>query len=271
MNPKSRPRYATLSLGILLSLCACSSGDFGQTSEALMSTYRIGSATTVAGTTPTAITFLYQSLPYIPSPSFKPEAGTSFVQSFSIGNGGYHLSNGQGNLNKLTFRIYQVVLADGTEYFAATADVWKADATGHTTLTSNVLTVTAWFKWRFELYWQDGVLSFYVYDQLWHYEMSATYALTFTSGPPVTTAYSPELDFTINSTPSIGCKNDILAYDDISNGMDTGHYTVDINYGVDVNSQVIARVAAPTSLSMCSLTTENHQWEDVVRWTVQGF
>jgi len=156
----------------LLLTAACNSEDFGQTSEALMSTYRIGNATTVAGTTPTAITFVYQSLPYIPSPSFKPEAGTSFVQSFSIGNGGYHLSNGQGNLNKLTFRIYQVVLANGTAYFAATADVWKADATGHTTLTSNVLTVTAWFKWRFELYWQDGVLSFYVYDQLWHYKMS---------------------------------------------------------------------------------------------------
>lgn len=260
-------RIHVFALALVIGTAACSSFDFGEAVQGLQTTYKLGNSNTIVGTTSSPIQTMWQDALQLPDGPFKPSVGSGFKQTWYVDNGGYRLSNGQGNLNMLLFRI-NLVQATPTvpAYWAATADMWKADATGHTTFTANLLTVTAWPSWEMILNWQDGYLVFDVFDAIGRLEMEQTYPLTFPAGPGMTNIRSPEVDFTIDSG-SLGCKNDILAAADTAPG--TGYYYVETWAGPTVATQIQAVVAAPRTNAKCSMRTTTYPGDnDTVNWTV---
>lgn len=262
--------WVTLALGALLTV-SCSSSDYGEAELALETTYIIGNANTVWATIANPINDMWRDMVQLPNAPFKPAAGSGVHDRWYIDNGGYHLSNGQGNLNMLTFRIWLVQATTSPPvpaYWAASADVWKADATGHTYLSTNVVTVTAWPSWEFALSWQDGLLDFAVFDTLGRWAMEQSYPLTFTAGPAVTNIRSPEVDFTLDNGAN-GCRNDMLGAADTATG--TGYYYVETWAGNDTEF-LQAEIAAPTTNPKCSLRTVSYPGDnDTINWTMPVF
>ncbi len=268
-------RKALFAISLLLLLPLISCGNFGyDTAESgLETTYRIGNNGTVVATTTSPIQTMYQDLPQLPFAPFNPAPGSGFKGLFTIDNGG-HVTNGVGNLNMVTFRV-NFVPATTTPpvaaHYTAAADIWKADAFGHSTLTTNAVTATAPPRWGFTFDWEAGDLGLGVFDAGGNWVSEVDYPLTFPFGPALTRIHSPEVDFTVDSGTS-GCHSDIPYFDDEIGGHKTGHYYIETWAGPTVDTQIQAIPAAPLSNAKCSITNVlTGSGDDYVGWEVSGF